>query len=79
MAQIVEKLVAQSFPFVCARNKSCYVEELNGYGPLAVNAGAIVGFTAVGDIVPFAGAFYLEIANCSLGIYGGETEKMSDL
>jgi hypothetical protein len=58
---------------MCARDKTCYVEELDGYGALAVNAGAIIGFTAVGDVVTFAGAFYLEVADCSLRVYCCET------
>lgn len=55
-------------------NESCDVEEFDGNGPSAIDAGAVVGFTAVGEVVSRAGTFDLEVADGALGVYGGETK-----
>jgi hypothetical protein len=59
---------------VCAGDETGYVEEFDGDRSPTVIAGAIVGFTSVGDVEAYAGAFYLQIAYCALGIDSCEGE-----
>lgn len=72
VAEIVEELVAQAAALVGAGDEAGHVEELDGHGAPAVDAGAVVGFAAVRDMVAGAGAVDLEVADCSLGVDGGE-------
>jgi len=53
---------------MCPRDESSYVDEFDRYGSPPVNAGAVVRFASVGDVVSSAGAFDLQVADCALGV-----------
>ena len=56
MPEVVEEFVPEAFPFMRTRDEPRDVEELNGDGAAAIDAGAVVGFAAVGEVVARAGA-----------------------
>lgn len=58
---------------MCAGNEASDIEELDRYGAPAVDAGAVVGFAAVGDGGAGAGAFDLEVADGALRVDGCES------
>ena len=79
VAQIVEETVSQAFAHVCARHETSDVEKLDRYRAASFYTCAIVGFTSVGEAQTCAGAFYLEVANGSLGVDCREAERMGDM
>lgn len=68
MSQIVKKLISQSFPFVRPRYKSSYVEKLDRYRPPTLDARAIVGLTAIGNVMSSTCALDLKVPNSPLRI-----------
>lgn len=77
VAQVVEELVAQAEPLVRPGDQPGDVEELYGYGPSAVDAGAVVGFASIRDLEPSACAVDLEVAYGPLGVDGCESEDVT--
>lgn len=73
VSQIVKELVAQSFALVRSGDETGYVEKFDGDTALAVHAGTVVGLAPIANPVARAGAVYLEVADRSLGVNGGET------
>ena len=63
---------------MCAGHKTSDVEKLDRYRAASLNACAVVGFTSVGNAQTCAGAFYLEVANGSLGVDCRESKRMSN-
>lgn len=76
MSQIIQKPIAQPLPHMRARNQTRNIKQLNRNGAFAVDAGSVVGFTFVRDVVARAGAFDLEVAYGALGVYCCETMYM---
>jgi hypothetical protein len=74
MTQIIKELIAQSLSFMRARNKTRYVEEFDGNGSAAGDAGAVVGFAARLEVVARTCAVDLQISNCALWVDGCESE-----
>ena len=72
MPEVVEEFVTETFALMGAGHKTGHVKELYGDGAAAIDARAIVGFAAVGEVVTSAGAVNLEIADRTLRIDGGE-------
>jgi hypothetical protein len=72
MAEVVEEFVTEAFAFVCAGDKTRDVEEFDRDGAAASDAGAVVGFAAVREVVALAGAVDLEVAYCALWVDGCE-------
>jgi hypothetical protein len=62
---------------MCPWNKTGDIEEFYGDGSPAFDAGAVVGFAAVGEVEARAGAGYLEVADCALGVDGCESRDMT--
>ena len=73
MPQIVKELIPKSFSLMCPRDQSSNIKEFDRHRPPPTKAGSIVRFASIGDVEPGAGARYLEVANSSLRIDGGET------
>lgn len=74
MSQVVEELVAKPFALVRSGDETGYVEQFNGHTTLSVHAGAVVGLAPFANAIARAGTVYLEVADRSLGVDGGETE-----
>lgn len=74
MSEVVEEFVTQPFAFVRAGDETGNVEQLDGHAAPAVDARAVVGFTSVLEVVARAGAVYLEVAYCTLGVDGCEPD-----
>lgn len=74
MSQVVQKLIAQSFPLMGARHQSSNIEQLNGDGTLPAMAGPIIWFAPIFQAKSGASALYLKIANGSLRVDRGEAE-----
>jgi hypothetical protein len=74
MADIVQKAVSQSFPFMSAGNQACYIQQLDWNGASAVLTAPVVRFAFVGEIIPLTGAIDLEIADGALRQNRGEPE-----
>lgn len=55
-----------------SRHQSCDIQQLDGTRPSTVDARAVVGFAAIGDIEAGAGARDLEEPDCTLRVDGGE-------
>ena len=72
MPQVVQELVSQSLPLMCSWNQSCNIQELYRYRSPSIYAGSVVGFASVGDVESCAGAFDLEVSDCSLGVDCGK-------
>jgi hypothetical protein len=73
VSQVVQELVAQALPLVGARYKPSDIEKLYGYRASAINTCSVVRPALVLEVEAFAGAFYLEVADSSLGVDRGET------
>jgi hypothetical protein len=56
-----------------SRYQSRHIQQFNRHAPLAIDAGPIVWFTAVGELDARTGAFDLEVADGALGVYGCES------
>jgi hypothetical protein len=69
MTEVIEEFVAEAFTFMGAWDETCDVEEFDGDRAAAGNAGAIVGFAAIGEVVACTGTINLEVADCALRIY----------
>jgi hypothetical protein len=78
VAQIVKEAVSQTLSHVCAGHETSDVKKLDRYRAASFYTCAIVGFTSVGKAQTSAGAFYLEVANGSLGIDCRESKRMSN-
>lgn len=61
---------------MCARHETSDVEKLDRYRAASFYTCAIVGFTSVGKAQTRAGAFYLEVANGSLGVDCRESKRI---
>ena len=72
VSQIVQELVAQAFTFMGTRDKTSDVEKLDWHGPLAIDAGAMIGLTSTRKAETGTSAVYLQIASCSLWVDGRE-------
>lgn len=75
MAEVVEEFVAEALAFMGTGDEASDIEELDGDGAPARNAGTIVRFAAVGEIEAGAGTGDLEVADCALWVDGGETSN----
>lgn len=62
---------------MCPGDETGNIEKFDRYGAAALNTGAIIGFTAVGEAESCAGTFYLEIANGSLWVDRCEAGRVS--
>lgn len=74
MPQIIKKLVSQAFALMCSRYETCDIEEFNRDRPSSVNAGAIIRFTSIGEVMSFACAVDLKVSDGSLRVDGSEGE-----
>lgn len=74
MAQVIQELVSEPFPLVRAGDKSRDIQKFNWHGTPSLVTAAVVGLASVRQIVSFAGAVDLEVADGSLGIDCGEAK-----
>ena len=76
MPQVVQELIPQPLAFVRARHQPRHIEQLDGDGPTPVDAAAVVGFAAAGEVGEAgARARDLQVADGALGVDGGEAGK----
>lgn len=72
MSQIVEESIAQSFAFMCTRDKTGDIQQFDGDRSLAIDASAVVGFTFLSHATSGACAIDLEVPHGTLRVYRGE-------
>lgn len=62
---------------MCPWNKPCDVQKLYRYRPPSIDAGSVIRLASIGEVVSFAGAVDLEVADGALGIYCSKSRRVS--
>lgn len=78
LSEVVEELIPQATPEMGPGDKAGDVEELDGDGAFPGAADAVVGGAEGLFIDASAGAVDLKVADCALGVNGGEAALESE-
>lgn len=73
MAEIIQEFISQTTTLMRPRNKTSNIQKFYRNGATTIVTTSIIRFTPIRDVESLACAFYLQIANGSLGVDSSET------